>query len=313
MAANSEGANFSCSQYGLFSAGLIDICNQLRQLGVSSEVKLPTLVTAGNQSSGKSSVVEAIAGIPLPRASGTCTRCPTEVRMRKKPPALSESDTGWLCRIKLKKEYDSQGVKLPEVPPEENFRKITRKEDITTGVAEAQAELLGSDGLEFTCNTVVLELEGEEVDLTIVDLPGIIQFHPKGQPYVDMIKAMVKKNIEQQHVIMVLTITAMDDLENQAIKLLSNTVDPEGHRTIGVITKPDNIPDGDHDKWVTLANNQNPRQTLSLGYYFVKNPGQAQLDEGITFDEARERELHFFAHDPIWSASNPSRLGTFKL
>eukprot|EP00798_Chlamydomonas_sp_ICE-L_P015105 gene15105-21161_t len=293
MTPKSEAEKFRGSKYGHFSAGFINICNQLRQLGVSSEVKLPTLVTAGNQSSGKSSVVEAIAGIPLPRTSGT--------------------NTGWLCRIKLKKEYDTRGNKLPKVQPEEDFREITRKEDITACVAEAQAALLAPDGLEFTCNTVVLELEGAEMDLTIVDLPGIIQFHPKGEHYVDMIKYMVKKIIEQQHVIMVMTLTAMDDLENQAVSLLSSTVDPDGHRTIGVITKPDNIPDGDHEKWVTLANNQNARQTLSLGYYVVKNPGQAQLDEGITFEEARERELQFFANDPNWSAANASRLGTSKL
>ena len=74
---------FGASNYGRVSANVIDLCNQLRQLGVSSDIKLPTLATAGNQSSGKSSVVEAIAGIPLPRSSGTCTRCPTEVRMRQ--------------------------------------------------------------------------------------------------------------------------------------------------------------------------------------------------------------------------------------
>ena len=68
--------------YSSLSAGVIDLGNQLRALGVTSDIRLPTLVTAGNQSSGKSSVVEAIAGIPLPRSSGTCTRCPTDVRMR---------------------------------------------------------------------------------------------------------------------------------------------------------------------------------------------------------------------------------------
>ena len=76
------GSHFGSSKYGRVSANIIDLGNQLRELGVSSEIKLPTIVMAGNQSSGKSSVVEAIAGIPLPRSSGTCTRCPTEVRMR---------------------------------------------------------------------------------------------------------------------------------------------------------------------------------------------------------------------------------------
>lgn len=61
---------------------ILRLANQLRELGVDSVLQLPTIVIAGDQSSGKSSVVEAIAGVALPRAEGTCTRCPTEVRMR---------------------------------------------------------------------------------------------------------------------------------------------------------------------------------------------------------------------------------------
>jgi GTP1/Obg family GTP-binding protein len=68
--------------YSSVSAQILETCNQLRSLGVASDIQLPTLVIAGNQSSGKSSVVEAIAAVSLPRASGTCTRCPTEVRLR---------------------------------------------------------------------------------------------------------------------------------------------------------------------------------------------------------------------------------------
>ncbi len=61
---------------------VLDLGNTLRELGVASDLQLPTLVLAGNQSSGKSSVIEAIASVPLPRKADTCTRCPTEVRMR---------------------------------------------------------------------------------------------------------------------------------------------------------------------------------------------------------------------------------------
>ena len=58
---------------------------------------------------------------------------------------------------------------------------------------------------------------------------------------------------------------------------------------------------GEHGKWVSLARNQNPRQALTLGYYVVKNPGQTQLDEGMTFEEARQREDAFLRSDPHWS------------
>ena len=136
---------------------------------------------------------------------------------RRNPPSEGMK---WLCRIKLKREYDVRGIKLAEIPPEELFCTITRKEDITLCVTAAQAVLLNpgfvdmtkgkaaafvplnlaGDGspsprhsdsfnsipisesghqLEFISNSVVLEIEGADADLTIVDLPGIIQAHPK--------------------------------------------------------------------------------------------------------------------------------------
>ena len=70
------------TEYHRVSSRLLGIANRLRELGVESALQVPTLVIAGDQSSGKSSVVEAIAGVALPRSDGTCTRCPTEVRMQ---------------------------------------------------------------------------------------------------------------------------------------------------------------------------------------------------------------------------------------
>lgn len=43
-------------------------------LSVQTDIDLPQIAVIGNQSAGKSSLIEAISGITLPRASGTCTR-----------------------------------------------------------------------------------------------------------------------------------------------------------------------------------------------------------------------------------------------
>ena len=50
--------------------------------GVDKELRVPSIVVAGSQSSGKSSLIEALAGVALPRDTGTCTRTPIEVRLR---------------------------------------------------------------------------------------------------------------------------------------------------------------------------------------------------------------------------------------
>ncbi|GFR49982.1 hypothetical protein Agub_g12125, partial [Astrephomene gubernaculifera] len=84
------------TKYHHVSARVLSVANKLRELGVESALQVPTLVIAGDQSSGKSSVVEAIAGVALPRSDGTCTRCPTEVRMRANT-ASAPNNQSWSC------------------------------------------------------------------------------------------------------------------------------------------------------------------------------------------------------------------------
>ena len=57
---------------------LLEAINELRVFDVYHELELPQLVVCGEQSSGKSSVLEAISGIPFPRASTACTRFVTQ-------------------------------------------------------------------------------------------------------------------------------------------------------------------------------------------------------------------------------------------
>lgn len=44
---------------------------------------LKQLAVVGDQSSGKSSVLEAFTGLPLPRDSGLCTRFPTQIVFKR--------------------------------------------------------------------------------------------------------------------------------------------------------------------------------------------------------------------------------------
>lgn len=58
---------------------LLDVVDKLRRVGLNGTLELPQLVVCGDQSSGKSSVLEAITEIPFPRKAGLCTRFATEV------------------------------------------------------------------------------------------------------------------------------------------------------------------------------------------------------------------------------------------
>jgi len=63
----------------------LDKIDKLRDLGVAKFVALPQLVVVGDQSSGKSSVLEAVMELPLPRDSGLCTRFATNITFRRSP------------------------------------------------------------------------------------------------------------------------------------------------------------------------------------------------------------------------------------
>ncbi|BCS27752.1 uncharacterized protein APUU_60800A [Aspergillus puulaauensis] len=62
---------------------ILGIIDKLRELGVSKTVYLPQLVVVGDQSSGKSSLLEALTGLSFPIASDLCTRYATQIVLRR--------------------------------------------------------------------------------------------------------------------------------------------------------------------------------------------------------------------------------------
>ena len=62
---------------------LLDSVDCLRSQGISHYISLPQIIVCGDQSSGKSSVLEAISGVSFPIKGNLCTRFPTELVLRK--------------------------------------------------------------------------------------------------------------------------------------------------------------------------------------------------------------------------------------
>ena len=60
----------------------LQLAEELRALDLDKELSVPQIAVMGDQSSGKSSVLEALSGIPFPRGSGLTTRCPIRLIMR---------------------------------------------------------------------------------------------------------------------------------------------------------------------------------------------------------------------------------------
>src|SRR5271163_188860 len=97
----------SGTKYAFSRQKLNEIVEALRDCGTEEVIKLPKIAVIGNQSAGKSSLIEAISQIKLPRASGTCTRCPMEVVLTS-----ATQQGGWHCKVSLR-------VDQPEVAEHE--------------------------------------------------------------------------------------------------------------------------------------------------------------------------------------------------
>jgi hypothetical protein len=75
-----------------------DALGKLQTLGIQHVTQLPELVLVGDQSSGKSSLMSALANLNLPRSTGICTRCPIHIR-------ISSGSSEWRCNVSLHRDY----------------------------------------------------------------------------------------------------------------------------------------------------------------------------------------------------------------
>jgi len=83
---------------------------------------------------------------------------------------------------------------------------------------------------------------------------------------------------------------------------------------VGVLTKPDRIPPGEEATWISKI--QSGGEGGGIEYYSVKNPDSQDIRNGITYEQAREREADFFSTRAPWSNLEwlyQRRLGTDKL
>ncbi|OSD00780.1 hypothetical protein PYCCODRAFT_1437127 [Trametes coccinea BRFM310] len=313
------------SEYGKSSKELIEFVGQLRALGAHIDLELPRIVVIGNQSAGKSSLVEAISGISVPRDAGTCTRCPMECR-------LSHSAGEWSCQIKIRYEYDEQGKHLDEVEEVDFGPRVTDKALVEGMLRRAQAavlrpdlplsrfvkeeepqKLLGKGARKFSKNVVCIELTGPDLaDLSFVDLPGIVQ---NAEPEtVQLVEDMVNSYIQGTSLILV-TLPMSDDIENQKAARLAQLADPHGLRTIGVLTKPDTLTAGStkaRQMWLDVLEGR--RYPLLHGYYCTRQPDDDERSRGVSGAAAREAEAKFFTKTAPWATSqHQHRFGTANL
>ena len=103
------------------------------------EIDLPQIVFVGKQSAGKSSIVEAVTGIQLPRNHGTCTRCPIEVTSVK----TKREEEPWSCRIGSRVIFDEQGKRMdqPRITIDHTLSQVRSLSNARTRVRAQRASI----------------------------------------------------------------------------------------------------------------------------------------------------------------------------
>jgi hypothetical protein len=149
-----------------------------------------------------------------------------------------------------------------------------------------------------------------EEELTLVDLPGLVQFqHHHEEEILGQVEQLILRYVNNPRSILLPVIAAPTNIHNSKVLQWAKQVDPSTTRTIPVLTKPDLMDPGSETDVLELLQPQQSPSKFHHGFYLVMNRGQAQLDNGTTLQEGMEMEQEFFATTLPWSAVGVPRLG----
>ncbi|KAI9067912.1 hypothetical protein FKP32DRAFT_1643115 [Trametes sanguinea] len=265
-------------------ADLIKLVNKLQDTfaNLGGELDMPQLAVVGSQSAGKSSVLETIVGRDfLPRGSGIVTRRPLVLQLIHTP--VSESPT---------QTYTEWGQFLHIDKRFTDFNEIRRE-------IEQETFRVAGQNKGISKLPIHLRIYSPNVlDLTLVDLPGLTKIPVGDQPsdIERQIRSLVIDYISKPNCVILAVSAANVDLANSEALKLARQVDPQGRRTIGVLTKLD-LMDAGTNALDILTGRVYP---LKLGFIGVVNRSQADINAEKSLQDALETEAEFFRSHPAY-------------
>ncbi|KAF4494385.1 interferon-regulated resistance GTP-binding [Fusarium agapanthi] len=280
---------------------LLDLIDKL-QFAQLDDVKLPQIVVVGDQSAGKSSVLEALTGTPFPRDAGACTRFATEIRMRRAK------------ETKLKVSIIPDKTR----PYNDQVRLLQWGGDVTgdtpfDAMMRDATELIAPKSIpgRFAARDIlVVEKEGPDMPLlTLVDLPGLVRVANRDQSESDIqtIEALSDRYMKSSRTLILAVVGGNNDYVQAPILKKARHFDPKGSRTIGVLTKPDMTERiGLEEKFIELVTNKDQENNFKLGWYVLLNPGPGE--QWQTPEDRANREAEFFSRGK-WATLPPEMWG----
>ncbi|XP_072089558.1 dynamin-related protein 3A isoform X4 [Arachis hypogaea] len=282
----SPPSSSSSSSPAPLGSSVISLVNRLQDIfsrvGIQNTIELPQVAVVGSQSSGKSSVLEALVGRDfLPRGNDICTRRPLVLQLvqTKRHPDGTEEEFGEFLHLPGRRFHD--------------FSQIRRE-------IQAETDKEAGDNKGVSDKQIRLKIFSPNVlDITLVDLPGITKV-PVGDQPSDIearIRTMIMSYIKVPSCLILAVTPANLDLANSDALQMAGIADPDGNRTIGVITKLD-IMDRGTDARNLLLGKVVP---LRLGYVGVVNRCQEDILLNRSIKDALVAEEKFFRSRPVYS------------
>lgn len=271
---------------------ILDVIDQLRSFGISHYVDLPEIIVCGDQSSGKSSVLNAVSGIQFPQKDSLCTRFATEVILRR---AVSEN-------VSVSIVPDSSRAEDEQRKIISYSKSNVDMENIEQVIAEA-TDVIGIDHetRNFSHDILRFEVTGKnQPQLTLVDLPGLFVAGNKSQSDEDAtaVKNLVLDYMSRSRSIILAVVSARNDFGNQIVTKYAREVDPEGNRTLGIITKPDTLPEGSESEAAFIELAQNRDVILRRGWHVLRN---RNFETRQSTQEQRDAVERVFFAQGVWS------------
>ncbi|KAL2788021.1 P-loop containing nucleoside triphosphate hydrolase protein [Aspergillus keveii] len=287
---------------------LLDLIDNLRR--TTTNVPLPQLVVVGDQSSGKSSVLEALTFLRFPaRGGGQCTSFATQISMRREPKATISASI------------------IPDenrlVEEKENLQKFHHKiidqkqGDLEAIIESATSAIWPNRNRTSSYAEDILSIEAvgpKYANLSIIDLPGYIQVRSRDEwaadADVEQVKELATKFLKDPKTVILAVTHAATDYQNQTVLSEVQKVDPRFRRTLGIITKPDTITDRSAIwQYIDLAKNE--RIPSQLGWHVLRN--RPEEEQNISWEERNQREKSFFDTHREWTEVGHENIGILPL
>jgi dynamin 1-like protein len=291
---------------------------------ISKKINMPEIVVVGTQSSGKSSVLNGILSMDLlPTGGNMVTRVPLNLSLIQTN-SLQNHEGSEKILLEFGNYHEGvwntkkQYYLTSPLPTDQEILAVRK-------MIESETTMKAGDSCNISMDEINIRIYSPHVPtLTLTDLPGLITVArtDQGQPadISDQIKKMVGKYISSPQSIILAVMASRSDLEADLGFGLVKEYDPNGQRTIGVLTKVD-LMNMDSDISDYLYGNDNISSALKLkyGYYALRNRTNKNIvEEKKTPLDGRQMELDFFKKHSIYGQmiSNPvlkTRFGIYEL